>query len=115
MPDFFEFEEPCQKDWQAFCQGKLRKHPWFKKWMLHSKVRMASKVFDCDECYIPITPGDCYLEEVYAYKGKIEVKRYHWPECPHDPWDEDEMSKDDDNFDDIPQTVSFHAPLRKAA
>ena len=113
MIDLFEFDGPSPEDWKNYCEGKLRKHPPWKRWFLRSSVRIASRVLDCNECYIDILPGDPYMEEVYACNGKIEVKRHHWPECPREPWDEDESWKDES--DDAPQTVSYHAPLRQAA
>lgn len=117
MLDTFEFDNPSPEQWQEYCRGKFRKHPPWKKWLLRSNVHTANRVLECDQCYIPILPGDSYMEEIYACKGKIEVKRYHWPECPHDfdPWDEDEDEDWDSDFDNNPQTVLYHAPLRRAA
>jgi len=114
MYETLEFDNPSPKQWQEYCQGKFRKHPPWKKWLLRSNTHTASRVLDCDQCYIPILPGDIYMEEVYACNGKIEIKRYHYPECPHDPWEDDEEFWSSD-FDDIRQTVLYRAPLRRAA
>lgn len=111
---------PKECDEQDHLRGKtLKNHPW-KKWLLRSEVKDAKHTMDCDCCYIPICMGDSYVEEIYAYrvgrKKKIEVKRYHYPECPIDPFDDEDWGWDGD-FDDGPAILTFHivTTLRRAA
>lgn len=119
MHDFdetFESAEPTEEDWLAYCKGKLRKHHPWRRWLLRSKVYMATRTYECNKCFISIHPGDEYLKKVYVCHGRIDVQRFHhWPECPPDPSEDDEEELFDSDSNDSPQVFNFPAQLSRAA
>lgn len=76
---------------------RFKKKPKTRYYILRQYSAVANKTHDCDRCCLPIYPGDSYAARVIVLGRKIRVEKYHTPECPEDPID-DEAKREENWF-----------------
>jgi hypothetical protein len=81
----------------------------FKMRLLRSYEHQAHKYHSCNNCELPICPGEFYQGEVYVTENhRIITRKYHdLPGCPEDPMDElmnkkpSDLEEELEIFDDV--------------
>lgn len=57
--------------------------------VLRTYRRVADKKHECNLCSFPIRSGDEYEADVRIWRGRFQVLKMHYPDCPEDPLEED--------------------------
>ncbi len=76
-----------------FREKPIPKAKWYHR-QLRTYTRIAFNEYTCTYCNDRINPGDYYegyvvVRSTREGKRKLEVYRYHRPDCPNDPHRED--------------------------